>query len=314
MKVTQDELHRRQQWTLAQKIDHSLGVIDQFIAKMDGKVYLSFSGGKDSTVLLKLCEIIKPDIQCVFVNTGCESVDVVRFVEKMKAAHNIEVIRPKLTPRQVWAQYGFPLVSKDQAFKIDLVRKNPESKSAQKFMRDSNQFTISKGFRYLCDTERTKYHTSAQCCNKLKKDPCHRYEHQTGLRPIVATMASESMLRENLYLRIGQCNSFAEGHEKSYPLSIWMEEDIWQFIRENNIEIAEIYAKGVDRTGCVGCGFGCQLKSDRRLETFYRLYPKYYNMVLNFTNNGVTYREALREMLAVNGLWLPDENPQQKLF
>ena len=312
--MTSKELHSRQQWTLAQKIDHSLGVIDQFIAKMDGKVYLSFSGGKDSTVLLKLCEIIKPDIQCVFVNTGCESVDVVRFVEKMKAAHNIEVIRPKLTPRQVWAQYGFPLVSKDQAFKIDLVRKNPESKSAQKFMRDSNKFTISKCFRYLCDTEKCKYHTSAVCCNKLKKDPCKRYEHESGLRPIVATMASESMLRETDYLRVGQCNKFDQGHEKSKPLSIWMEEDIWQFIRENNIEIAEIYAKGVDRTGCVGCGFGAQMKDDRRLETFYRLYPKYYNMVLNFENNGVTYRQALREMLAVNGLWLPDENPQLTLF
>ena len=307
-------LRERQAWTLTQKIDHSLGVIDQFIARMDGKVYLSFSGGKDSTVLLHLCEIIKPDIKCVFVNTGCESVDVVRFVEKMKAAHNIEVIRPKLTPRQVWAKYGFPLVSKDQAFKIDLVRKNPNSASAQKFMRDSNKFTISKCFRYLCDTEKCKYHTSAVCCNKLKKDPCKRYEHESGLRPIVATMASESMLRETDYLRVGQCNKFDQGHEKSKPLSIWMEEDIWQFIRENNIEIAEIYAKGVDRTGCVGCGFGAQMKDDRRLETFYRLYPKYYNMVLNFENNGVTYREALREMLAVNGLWLPDENPQQKLF
>ena len=312
--MTVEELHNRQQWTLAQKIDHSLGVIDQFIARMDGKVYLSFSGGKDSTVLLHLCEIIKPDIKCVFVNTGCESVDVVRFVEKMKAAHNIEVIRPKLTPRQVWAKYGFPLVSKDQAFKIDLVRKNPNSASAQKFMRDSNKFTISKCFRYLCDTEKCKYHTSAVCCNKLKKDPCKWYEHERGLRPIVATMASESMLRETDYLRVGQCNKFDQGHEKSKPLSIWMEEDIWQFIRENNIEIAEIYAKGVDRTGCVGCGFGAQMKDDRRLETFYRLYPKYYNMVLNFENNGVTYREALREMLAVNGLWLPDENPQQKLF
>lgn len=312
--MTVEELHSRQQWTLAQKIDHSLGVIDQFIARMDGKVYLSFSGGKDSTVLLHLCEIIKPDIKCVFVNTGCESVDVVRFVEKMKAAHNIEVIRPKLTPRQVWAKYGFPLVSKDQAFKIDLVRKNPNSASAQKFMRDSNKFTISKCFRYLCDTEKCKYHTSAVCCNKLKKDPCKRYEHESGLRPIVATMASESMLRETDYLRVGQCNKFDQGHEKSKPLSIWMEKDIWQFIRENNIEIAEIYAKGVDRTGCVGCGFGAQMKDDRRLETFYRLYPKYYNMVLNFENNGVTYREALREMLAVNGLWLPDENPQQKLF
>ena len=57
--MTPQELHTRQQWTLAQKVDHTLGVIDQFISRMDGKVYLSFSGGKDSTVLLHLCEIIK---------------------------------------------------------------------------------------------------------------------------------------------------------------------------------------------------------------------------------------------------------------
>ena len=313
--MTKDELHTRQQWPLKWKIDHTLGVIDQFISKMDGKVYLSFSGGKDSTVLLHLCEIIDPQIKCVFVNTGCEFVDVVRFVNKMRdEGHNIEVIRPKLTPRQVWEQYGFPLVSKEQAQKVDMVRHNPNSASAQKFMADTNQYTISKKFRYLCDTERTKYNTSSRCCNKLKKEPCYRYEKETGLRPIVATMASESHLRESLYLSMGQCNSFSEGHEKSYPLSIWMEDDIWQFVRENNIELAEIYAKGVMRTGCVACGFGCQFKDDPRLETLYRLYPKYYNMVLNFTNNGVTYREALREMLAVNGLWLPDENPEPKLF
>ena len=313
--MTTQELHERQQWTLTQKVDHSLGVIDQFVSYMHGQVYLSFSGGKDSTVLLHLCEMLVPGIKCVFVNTGCESVDVVRFVEKMRqAGHNIETIRPKMTPRQVWAKYGFPLVSKDQAFKINLVRTNPESASSKKFMRDTNQFTISKCFRYLCDTERTKYNTSAKCCDILKKGPCHRYEKETGLRPIVAILASESILRETLYIRTGGCNSFAEGREKSYPLSIWTDADIWQFIRENNVELAEIYAKGVDRTGCVGCGFGAQLKGDRRLETFYRLYPKYYNMVLDFTNNGVTYREALREMLAVNGLWLPDENPQQTLF
>ena len=48
-------LQERQQWTLDQKIYHSLEVIDNFIARMDGKVYLAFSGGKDSTVLMHLC-------------------------------------------------------------------------------------------------------------------------------------------------------------------------------------------------------------------------------------------------------------------
>ena len=111
--MTAKELYERQKWTLAQKIDHSLGTIDQFIAKMDGKVYLAFSGGKDSTVLMHLCEIIKKDIPCVFVNTGCEYLDIIRFMnECQKDGHNIKIIRPEHKPREVWEKYGFPLVSK----------------------------------------------------------------------------------------------------------------------------------------------------------------------------------------------------------
>ena len=66
--MTAQELHDRQKWSLEWKIDHSLGVIDQFVNKTDGKVYLAFSGGKDSTVLMHLCEIIKKDIPIFFTN------------------------------------------------------------------------------------------------------------------------------------------------------------------------------------------------------------------------------------------------------
>ncbi|MCF0201786.1 MAG: phosphoadenosine phosphosulfate reductase family protein, partial [Bacteroidaceae bacterium] len=99
----------------------------------------------------------------------------------------------------------------------------------------------------------------------------------------------------------------------SLPLSIWKEKDIWAFIKERNIEIADIYSKGAKRTGCVACGFGCHYKDDTRLRLLYKTYPKYYDMVMKFTNNGVTYREALRKLLALNGLYLPDENPQLEL-
>jgi 3'-phosphoadenosine 5'-phosphosulfate sulfotransferase (PAPS reductase)/FAD synthetase len=92
-----------------------------------------------------------------------------------------------------------------------------------------------------------------------------------------------------------------------------MEHDIWNFIKERNIEIADIYYKGAIRTGCVACGFGCQFKDDTRLEILYKLYPKLYNHIMNFTNNGVTYRQAMREMLKVEGMFLPDEDPQLRL-
>ena len=96
---------------------------------------------------------------------------------------------------------------------------------------------------------------------------------------------------------------------KSLPLSIWLEEDIWKCIRRYDIPIADIYGKGVDRTGCMFCSFGAQFKDDTRLGTIYKMYPKFYDMCMGYENNGVTYREALRGFLGVNGLYLPDEQP-----
>lgn len=61
---------------------HSLNVISSFVERMGGvdKVYVSWSGGKDSTVLLDLCRKIYPNILAVFCNTGNEYPDIVRFV------------------------------------------------------------------------------------------------------------------------------------------------------------------------------------------------------------------------------------------
>lgn len=60
----------------------------------------------------------------------------------------------------------------------------------------------------------------------------------------------------------------------------------------------------------MGCGFGAQFANDTRFRTLLREYPKCYEMVMNYTNNGVTFREALRKVLAVNRLYLPDEEPR----
>ena len=90
-------LRERQQWTLAQKIDHSLGVIEAFASWFEGKVYVSFSGGKDSCVMLSLVELVLPQVPCVFIMTGCESPSVCRFVRQMSEHHNIEIIRPLKT-------------------------------------------------------------------------------------------------------------------------------------------------------------------------------------------------------------------------
>lgn len=302
------ELRERQSWTLEQKIDHSLGTIEAFVSRMGGvdKVYVAFSGGKDSTVLLDLCRKVYPNIQAVFCNTGNEYPDIVRFVrQKIAAGENIQIIRPKMTPREVWAMYGFPLVGKESAEKVHKVRINPNTKTAIMLMGDT-YYSLGAKWKYLVDE---LYETSHMCCNKLKKEPFHAFEKENGRRPILGVMDSESKMRAGRYVRNGGCNVFGE-RPASNPLSIWLEQDIWAYIDRFNLPIAEIYRKGAQRTGCMGCGFGAQFADDTRFRVLLANYPKCYDMVMNYTNNGVTFREALRKMLAVNKLYLPDEQPR----
>lgn len=308
--MTKEELEERQSWSLNQKIDHALGTIEVFVNRMGGldKVYVAFSGGKDSTVLLHLARTLYPDIKVMFLNTGNEYPEIIRFVNQVKEHVNLDIVRPKYTPRQVWAKYGFPLVSKEESQYIHEVRINPTSATAQKRM-GGDKYAISKQWRFLVDEP---YETSHMCCAKLKKEPAKRYQKETGRYPILGTMASESRLRKSSYLRNGGCNVYDGKKPSSRPLSIWTDEDIWEYIRINNLEIAEIYHKGADRTGCMGCGFGCHFKDDVRFDLLYKIHPKCYEMVMNYTNNGVCFKDAVRKVMAVNNQLLPDERKWKK--
>ena len=86
---------------------------------VDG-VYVSFSGGKDSTVLLHLVRQEYEDVPGVFVNTGLEYPEIVRFVKSFK---NIEIIRPKKNFRQVIQDYGYPFISKEVSERVYYAQK-----------------------------------------------------------------------------------------------------------------------------------------------------------------------------------------------
>lgn len=175
-----NELKERQKWTLDQKIDHSLGVIDQFISRLNGQVYVGFSGGKDSTVLLDLCRVIKPDIKAVFCNTGNEYPDIVRFVRELKntEGYNIDIIYPKLKPKEVFEKYGFPLVSKEQSQSIYEVRHAKSQSTINRRLGLEAKYknkpsVISDKWMFLL---KQIFETSHKCCSVLKKEPFHIYE------------------------------------------------------------------------------------------------------------------------------------------
>ena len=69
----------------------------------NGQVYVSFSGGKDSTVLLHIVRNLFPDVEAVFVDTGLEYPELRAFV---KTFDNVTCLKPKMNFRQVIDTYG----------------------------------------------------------------------------------------------------------------------------------------------------------------------------------------------------------------
>ncbi|MBQ3178243.1 MAG: phosphoadenosine phosphosulfate reductase family protein [Clostridia bacterium] len=138
--ATREDLRKLQAQSLDDKVQRTLGLISEWYAYWDNQCYVSFSGGKDSTVLAdiaaKWCAIAGIPLYLVFVDTGLEYPEIkehVRtFAQYLRAKYDIDVqitvLRPKMTFAEVIAKYGYPMIGKRQAGYIGLGRKNLENK------------------------------------------------------------------------------------------------------------------------------------------------------------------------------------------
>ena len=87
----------------------------------EDKVYVSFSGGKDSLVLLHMVRCLYPSVPAVYCDTGLEYPELKAFV---KTFSNVVTLHPDMTFREVIQEYGYPLVTKEVSQVIELVRQN----------------------------------------------------------------------------------------------------------------------------------------------------------------------------------------------
>lgn len=107
---TSEELQKLQDLPLERKVLVTQTRIIEWYKRFDGQVYISFSGGKDSTVLLHIDREIYPDIPAVFVDTGIEYPEIRQFV---KTFDNVTILRPKMRFDEVLRKYGYPIISKE---------------------------------------------------------------------------------------------------------------------------------------------------------------------------------------------------------
>lgn len=122
-KHSKGDLEQMQSLPLSSKITMTKQRIAAWYEYFDGQVYVSFSGGKDSTVLLHLVRSLYPDVEAVFSDTGLEYPEIREFV---KTFDNVTWLKPSMNFRQVITTYGYPVASKEVAEKIHYAKKGSE--------------------------------------------------------------------------------------------------------------------------------------------------------------------------------------------
>ena len=284
LKYTKEDLKLLQSLPLERKIIMSKLRITEWYEHWQGKVCVDYSGGKDSTVLLKLVRELYPDVPAVYVDTRLDYPEVREHVRKTA---NVIYLKPEMNFRDVVARYGFCFPSKEVAQTIADARKGKEF-ALRKFRgqkKDGSVDIFAKNYirwKWLIDAP---LNISAKCCGVMKEKPLSKYHKETGVKPYVGLLASDSFRRRQAWYMTG-CNSLSTG--KSKPLSIWTEQDILHYIKEYGVEIASAYGEiFVDktgkyrttkekRTGCLFCPIGAHLEKpncfQRLKDSHFQLY------------------------------------------
>lgn len=332
---TRDDLRILQALPLDLKIAMTKQRIHQWIRHygQDG-VYLSWSGGKDSTVLRHIIMQDYPKVESVFVNTGLEYPEIQRFVKAAKdRGEPVTILRPEMRFDEVIKKYGYPIIGKEVSNAIyearrSIAKGNTNTVRVKRLNgelnitpdgKDRSQFNHEK-YKPLLDVD---FIISDRCCRVMKKTPAKRYAKMTDKKPITAQMACESRLRLNKWLQNG-CNGFDMKAPISNPMSFWVEQDVLEYIKRFNVEIPSVYGEvtymdepgqirleeitgenigcetlcttGCDRTGCIFCGFGAHLeKGESRFERLKRTHPRQYEYCIG----GGEYNEE--------GIWQPNK-------
>lgn len=313
MAHSKDELKELQALTLEEKLVITRNRIREWYNHWMGDVYVSFSGGKDSTVLLDIVRKMYPDVEAVFVNTGLEYPEVRKFAQSFK---NVRTLYPDMSFVDVISTYGYPVISKTVSHNVSIAKRNPNGKVATKLFAPEKRGPFAMAKWSAMRSMPINY--SDKCCYIIKKAPLHKYTKQSGKKPILAIMAAESKMREAAWLENG-CNAFDGNDPKSNPMSFWVNQDILLYIKLNNLLIAPVYGDvvydvddpeqerfdgfvtiplkttGCERTGCIFCGFGAHLEKNPRFVSLAHTHPKQYDYCIG----GGAFND--------NGIWQPNE-------
>ncbi len=223
-------------------------------------------------------------------------------------ALGIERIRPYRKKTDVIKEFGYPVLSKEIAGKIELLQHPTEKNKTVRHAiitgetgayggnRTNTRMQLSGKWLQKfggADAEgkamgyaEAPFLVSSKCCYYLKEKPCDDWAKTHNSVPFLGLMASEGGRREKALMRNG-CNYFGATTIRSCPFAIFTRQDLLQLALDLKVPVPEIYGEivrdeggtlrttGAQRTGCSMYGFGIQLeKRPHRFDQLYQRNPK----------------------------------------
>lgn len=284
----------------------------EFAAECDrrGLDYHVSVGGLDSITLLLFLRSIGIDAPAVSASFLEDS-----SIQRVHRALGVEGLKPLKredgtywTKPNVIQEFGFPVLSKEIAAKIELLQnpteknrtvrhaiitgetgayggnqKHSRMKMSQKWLErfgGADEEGAALGY------QKAPFKVSSKCCYYLKERPCDLWGREHNSVPYLGLMASEGGRRAKS-LKINGCNYFGASTIRSAPFAIFQRQDLLQLALDLKVPVPEIYGEivrdedgtlrttGAQRTGCSMCGFGIHMeKRPHRFDALRQRRPK----------------------------------------
>lgn len=274
-------------------------------------------GGLDSIVLLLFLRSI--GIHCPAISVShLEDVSIQKIHRQLGVERLSSARRPDGTAwkqPQIIQEFGFPVLSKEIAAKIELLQNASEKNATVRHAIITGETGAYGGNRkgtrmklpqkwlnlfagYENENEGVNYQiapfkVSSKCCYYLKEKPCDDWAKEHNSVPFLGLMASEGGRREKS-LKMHGCNYWGKSTVRSAPFAIFDRQDLLQLAIDLNAPIPEIYGTiekddegklhttGAQRTGCSMCGFGIHLeKRPHRFDLLRRRNPREWDFYMN---------------------------------
>lgn len=242
---------------------------------LEHNAYLSFSGGKDSTIVHHLLDIALPNnrIPRVFIDTGIEYQMIRKFVlDLAKTDDRFVILKPTQNIKQMLEKYGYPFKSKQHSHNLSVYQHSGIGRSIKRYLgliESNTKFRCPKMLEYQFTPE-FKIKCSDNCCRKMKKEPVKKWEKSSN-RHIAITGMRNSEGGERASIKGCILTDKQGSLTKFHPLI--KVNDEWEnwLVSTHEITLAPLYCPPYNfkRTGCMGCPFSLDLQEQLEVMELY---------------------------------------------